>query len=227
MFRHLFTDLILHHLPFFKFFGVIMGLLSNTVSITRYKIEGEISSSIMDTVSNGLKNHKIIDIDKDVQEMAVGWTTFENPYLTDFETTSFIYGNYIVFSLRIDKKSIPSKMVNKIYSFEVERKLKESDREFLSRNEKKQIKDQVIHSLCLRIPPTPNTYDILWNYEESVLWFFSTQKSANEEFETLFTKSFKLTPIRLFPYTIADLMFNLSDKDRDRITQLSPTKFTE
>ena len=204
-----------------------MGLLSNTVSITRYKIEGDTPESIMDTVSNGLKRNKIIDIDKDVQEMAVGWTTFENPYLPDFETTSFVYGNYIVFSLRIDKKSIPSKMVKKIYSMEVERKLKESDREFLSRNEKKQVKDNVIHSLCLRIPPTPNTYDVLWNYEESLLWFFSTQKAANEEFETLFTKSFKLTPIRLFPYTIADLTFKMTDQDRDKLTQISPTKFTE
>ncbi len=159
-----------------------MSILSSTVSITRYRIEGEIKDSIIETVSSGLKKNTIVEIDKDVHETSIGWTTFENPYIPDFENTSIVYGNYIVFSLRIDKKSIPSKLVKKIYTIEVDKKLKESNREFISRNEKKQIKDNVIQLLNLRIPPTPNVYDIMWNYEESVLWFFATQKAAKNHY---------------------------------------------
>ena len=105
--------------------------------------------------------------------------------------------------------------------------LAKTGREYLSRNEKKAIKDQIMNTLSLRIPATPNVYDVIWNYEESSLLFLSNLKAANEELETLFTQSFNLTLIRLFPYTTADLMLGLSDAQRDQLTNLSPASFTD
>ncbi|MBU0993716.1 MAG: recombination-associated protein RdgC [Proteobacteria bacterium] len=204
-----------------------MGILSSTVSVTRYRVNEKFEKSIIDTVAQGLKKNKIIEIDDVPQEMSVGWTTFENPFIPDFENRSFIYGNYIIFSLRIDKKSIPSKLIKKRVIIESSKKLSESGRDYISRNEKKQIKENVIHQLTLKIPSTPNIYDVLWNYEESTVWFLSTQKSANEEFETLFSKSFHMTLIRLFPYTLADFSDYLSDSHKDNLSKLLPTKFTE
>jgi hypothetical protein len=55
------------------------------------------------------------------------------------------------------------------------------------------------------------------------LWFLSTVKSANEELETLFFKSFQIPIIRLFPYTTADLAMGLSDTERDILPGLSAT----
>jgi hypothetical protein len=85
----------------------------------------------------------------------------------------------------------------------------------------------VIHTLSLRIPATPNVYDLIWNYEDASVYFFSNLKEANEELETLFAKSFKLTLIRLFPFTMADLNAGLNDADRDILSKLSPTRFNE
>ena len=107
------------------------------------------------------------------------------------------------------------------------RRLAKSGREYLSRNEKKILKDQILNTLSLRIPATPNLYDVIWSYEESSLWFFSNLKAANEELETLFTRSFELTLIRLFPYTIADLILGLADSEKDILDNLSPTLFTD
>ena len=85
------------------------------------------------------------------------------------------------------------------------------------------IKDHVMHSLCLRIPATPNIYDLVWDYEDSSIWFFSNLKAANEELETLFVKSFDLSLIRIFPFTAAYLSSELSDSQRDELQQISPT----
>ena len=204
-----------------------MSLLSSTASITRYKVEGQLEEPVMETITNRLKQHTIVEIDEDDSEKIVGWTSFETPYQPSFEGSSFIIGSYLIFSLRIDKKSIPAKIVKKHYSIEIAKKLAESDREQLSRNEKQAVKDHVISVLSKRIPATPNIYDLIWNYEDSVLWFLSTQKAANEELETLFSKSFKLTLIRMFPYTIADLTSGLSEQDREILSKLSPSDFTE
>ena len=204
-----------------------MGLLSSTVSITRYRVEGKIDQSVTETIAEGLKKNALSEIEDETSEMVVGWTSFENPYQPDFQRSSFVIGPYFVFSMRIDKKKIPTQIIKKHCAIEAAKRLTESGHDFLSRNEKKQIKEQVIDTLMLRMPSTPNVFDLIWDYENASVWFFSTQKAANEELETLFSKSFKLTLIRLFPYTLAELEAGLSHQERDILSQLSPSKFTE
>jgi len=204
-----------------------MGILSSTVSITPYRVEGKMDQPIMETVARGLKKNAIEDIDKDSADRAVGWACFNEPFSVDFDQHPFLIGTHFVFSMRIDKKTIPAKVVTKYHALEMEKRLKNSGREFLSKTEKKEIKDQVIHMLSMRIPPTPNIYDLVWNYESEELWFLSNLKTANEELETLFTRSFKLKLIRLFPYTMAVLASPLGDAEKDAVNQFTPTRFTE
>lgn len=205
-----------------------MGLLSATQTITRYRVEGTFSENPTEQVRKGLKKQIITDIDNEAQDMAVGWTSFEAPFTPDFDDASFQIDTHYAFGLRIDKKSIPTKVVKQQVAIATAKRLAESDREFLSKNEKSEIKEHVINVLTIRIPPVPNTFDVVWQYEEREIWLFSTQKAANEEFETLFNKSFSgLKLIRLFPYTQADLTLSLSDADRDRLSNLTPEDFTE
>ena len=204
-----------------------MGILSSSVSITQYHVEGKLSEPILESVASGLKKNAVEEIDNESSDKAIGWTCFNNPFSTDFNQSPFLIGTHLIFSMRIDKKAIPSKIVQKHYSLEIKKKLAKSGRDFLSKTEKKEIKDHVIHLLNLRIPATPNIYDLIWNYESNTLWFFSNLKGANEELETLFTRSFKLKLIRLFPYTMATLASPLSDVEKDAVSQFTPTRFTE
>jgi len=204
-----------------------MGLLSSSVSIMRYRVEGDLDTPVMETVARALKKNSISEIDDHASEITAGWTSFNQPYQPDFKGSSFVFGTYLVFSLRIDKKSISSKIIQKHYTIEMSKKLAASGRAYLSRSEKEMLKDHVVNILSRRIPATPNIYDVLWNYEEGSLWFFSNLKAANEELETLFSRSFKLSLIRLFPYTAAQLTAGLSDSELDMLAELTPTKLTE
>jgi hypothetical protein len=202
-----------------------MGLLSSNVSITRYQVQGQLPDPLMDTMTRLLTQNAIVEIDDEDLDQSAGWTSLEDPFTPDFTGSTFVMGFHFIFSFRMDKKTIPSKVVNKKYRQEINKKLKESGKEFLSRNEKKQIREDVIRGLSIRIPATPNVYDILWNYEKNSLWFFSTQKSANEAFEIFFNKSFKLNLVRRFPYTAA-LEF-LVDYEKDLLNRLTPSHFME
>ncbi len=202
-----------------------MSILSSSVSITRYRVHGKIDSPVIETVGNGLNKHIISEIDDQSSDRTTGWTSFAKPFQPDFSGSSFVYGPYFVFALRIDKKNIPSKVIKKHYTLEADLRMTQSGRQFLSKTEKKQLKDHVINVLSLRIPATPNVYDVIWNYEEKKLWFFSNLKAANEELETLFSQSLKLALIRIFPYTAADMCSELSDSQRDDLQQLTPTHF--
>lgn len=204
-----------------------MSLLSSSVSVTRYIVNGTLEKPVLDKIHNGLTQNVIQEIDGDDYLKSVGWTSFEHPYLPDFEGSSFSIGTYLVFSMRLDKKSIPPQVIKQRSTIEMSKILAKSDRSFLSRDQKKDIKEHVIHELSQRIPATPQVYDLIWNLEDSWLWFFSNLKAANEELETLFQRSFDLRLIRVFPYTAADRIAGLSDPERDCLNQLTPTHFME
>ena len=202
-----------------------MGILSASVSVTRYQVQGKVKAPVTENITNGLKANTIAEIDNQISDKAVGWTSFDKPFQPDFEGSSFVYGSYFVFSLRIDKKNITPKVLKKQYTIEVAKRMAESGRDYLSKAEKKLVKDHVISGLCLRIPATPNVYDLVWNHEDSSVWFFTNLKAANEELETLFSKSFGLSLIRMFPYTAAELSSGLSNTQRDELQKISLTQF--
>jgi DNA recombination-dependent growth factor C len=204
-----------------------MGLLSSTISITRYRVDGKIENPVTEAVARGLAKNTIVNIDDDPAEKSVGWTSFDQPFSPNFEGNSFLFGNLFAFSLRIDRKSIPSKLLKKHVTIETSKRLNKTKQRFLSKDEKKAIKDKVITELAMRVPSTPNLYDLIWNYEKSDVYLFSNLRSSNEELESLFKRSFNLSLIRVFPYTAADLLSNLSDPERDTLISLSPTHFLD
>ena len=200
-----------------------MSALSSSVSITRYQVDGKLKAPILETVAAGLNKHVIFEIDDPSLEKAVGWTSFQKPYQPDFGGSSFVYGNIFVFSLRIDRKTIPPKLVKKHMAIESDRRMSESGRPYLPRNEKERIRDQIIDRLYATVPATPHIYDIVWNYEDAALWFFSNLKAANEVLETLFLQSFDVTLIRVIPYTAAFYASDLSDAQKDLLLDLTQT----
>jgi hypothetical protein len=202
-----------------------MSILSSSVSITRYQVLGQLADPLMDTLTRLLTQNAIVEIDDEDVDQSAGWTSFEDPFTPDFIGSAFVMGSQFIFSFRMDKKAIPSKVINKRFRQQITKLLKESGKEFLSRNEKKQIKEDVIRELSLRIPATPNVYDVLWNYEKSSIWFFTTQKSVSEAFEVFFTKSFKLNLVRRFPYTAA--MESLTNSEEDMLNKLTPSQIME
>ena len=57
-----------------------MGILSSSVSITQYRVEGKLSEPILENVANGLKKNAVEDIDNQSSDKAIGWTCFNNPF---------------------------------------------------------------------------------------------------------------------------------------------------
>ncbi len=201
-----------------------MGFFSSSVSVVRYRVEGKITGNLTEAVREGLKRHAIREIEDDPAESCSGWTSFGSPFQPDFEGDSFLLGNHFVFSLRIDRKPIPASLFQKEFTLSSRRRLRETRRSFLSRDEKQALKEKVTASLLARIPPVPHVYDLVWNYEQAGLFFFSVQKTANEELERLFRRSFSLSLIRIIPYTAAELQCGLGAKEKDLLAALTPSR---
>ena len=184
-----------------------MALLSTSQAIVRYNIPDSgiwaLEGSVMERVRNGLTQGKMPAEKNEYDEVAAGWVPFEGPYNPDFEKHNFVFGTHFVFALRIDKKTVPARAVAEQLDIAVQKKLAETDREFLSSAERSELKAMIVDQLLRKVPFVPSVYEVVWDYEGKTLLFFSTQKAANDFFETLFLKSFGFKIHQLFPYTLA------------------------
>jgi hypothetical protein len=193
-----------------------MGLLTSTSSFLRYKIENESQEFSLEKIRLCLKENQFPEIlDSEMTEAVSGWTSYENHFDPDFESDHINYGNYILFCLRIDKKSVPKKIIDKHMAIESKKIMQETNKDYLSKNEKRKLKEDIILRLSLQMPSIPDVYDVLWMPEKKEIMFFSTQKSINEIFETLFRLTFKTSIIRLFPYTKVYFDKEISDTKKD------------
>ena len=144
----------------------------------------------MDIVLDGLKKNTIAEIDQEALEMTAGWTSTNRPFFPDFDGSSFVVGSYFIFSLRIDTKRVPSKVIQKYVALEITKKLSESGREYLSREEKRMIKDNVTNMLHRRVPAVPDIYDLIWDNEGRQVLFFSNQEKCQRDSRNAFSKIF-------------------------------------
>lgn len=193
-----------------------MGLLTSTSSFLRYKIDDESQELSLEKIRLCLKENQFPEIaDSEISEPVSGWTSYENHFDPDFESDHIKYGNYIVFCLRIDKKSVPKKIIDKHMVLESKKIMQETNKDYLSKNEKRKLKEDILLRLSLQMPSIPDVYDVLWMPEKKEVIFFTTQKSVNEIFETLFRLTFKTSIVRIFPYTRVYFDDCISDPKKD------------
>lgn len=203
-----------------------MGILSSAIAISRYRVEGRLEGAAVETVRRGLKRDAITEIDNEAEDKSVGWTSLESPYVPNFDGPSFLFGSLFVFCLRVDRKSVPAKLLKKHLSLETANRLVKTGKRFLSKDEKTALKAKVLKDLLVRVPSTPSIYDIVWDYESASLLFFTNLRAANEQLESLFRRSFNVGLIRMFPFTAADSLAGLSDSERDLLIGTSSTQFS-
>lgn len=204
-----------------------MGLLSGSSSFTRYKVNGPIAEPLVETVRQALAQNTVEDIDNKPEEKTLGWASFAKPFVQDMSHTDIAIGAYLVFALRMDKKTLPARVVRQHAMQETRKRLAASGRAFLSKQEKEEVKEQVAKRLFVRLPPVPFFFDVLWNMETGILTFFSTQKAAREAFESLFYKSFGVTIIPLYPFTWAQVGAGFDEDELLQLEKLAPAPFVE
>ncbi len=204
-----------------------MGFFSSKTALVRFKTNGSLGATPAETLKKGLDKHIIRDITCEPDEIMTGWTSLKNPYTPSFDDSSYLVGTYFVFGLRIDKKRVPGKVLAAQYQIAEKKLLEESGREFLSKTEKKQLKENVKATLLSKTTPVPHVYEVVWDYEKSLVMFFATQQSAVDELETLFLKSFDIHLVRLFPFTIASFDPLIPDQQKELINTIQPISFRE
>jgi recombination associated protein RdgC len=176
-----------------------MGLLKGSFSFARFGVEGQMPQAFLNFVNNRIKANSFRDSPKSTEEKRLGWVSITDVLDAEFEKANYALGDYLIFSLRIDRKMIPPKLMAI--------KVMEEERRFLAQNGKSRInkqatagiKDKVKLELLTRLDPVPSFYDVCWALGQNTIYFSSLSDKVADDFVDLFKKTFSLNLRRLGP----------------------------
>lgn len=200
-----------------------MGFLKGSASFVRFSVVGELPENSLDFIAQRVIAFSFKDIDDTYDEYSIGWVSVLNMFDSQFAYASYVAGDYITLTLRIDERKVSPAILKKIVQKEEERVRHEQQVPKLSRSMKVQIKERVRTDLMRKAIPLPSTYELCWSLSDATLLFFSTNKKAHAILEDFFKESFGLLIRQQIPYTTAE---HLLDEDLlEKLERLSPEIF--
>ncbi|MDK9705420.1 MAG: recombination-associated protein RdgC [Desulforhopalus sp.] len=197
-----------------------MGFLKGSASFVRFSVDGTLPDNPLDFIAKRIIGFSFQDIDETYDEYSIGWVSVLNMFDTKFAFASYVAGEYITLTLRIDERKVSPAILKKIVQKEEERVRQEQQVPKLSRSTKVQIKERIRTELMRKAIPIPSTFELCWNLTNSTLLFFSTNKKVHSILEDFFKESFGLLLRQQIPYTTAEHLVGGEQLPRlERLTQ--------
>ena len=155
-----------------------MGLLKGSFTFARFHVDGQLPQAFLNFINSRIKANSFTDKFKSTEEKRLGWVSLTDVLDTDFENANYALGDYLIFSLRIDRKLISPKLM-KIKLMEEERRfLAESGKNRINKPMATGIKDKVKLELLTKLDPIPSFYDVCWAVgKNNNLFFFACRQS--------------------------------------------------
>jgi len=194
-----------------------MGLLSRSVSIMRYRVRGELPGSFWDSVDEGVKKGAFREIDTPGDEVGMGWVAMEDFTDRDFPGASYLRGNYVALSLRVDTIRVPPRILEIQVRKESAKLLEETGRQRLSSAQHRELKERMKETLKRQVFPSIQVFDLIWDTSKAVAYFGAHAVKARDRVESHFKKCFGLTLVPLIPYIRATEL--LPDKDQQQVLE--------
>lgn len=201
-----------------------MSFLKTTTSFTRFRIADPVPSTLWNEIPDRLRKNSFKDIDEAPEERSFGWVAFEDFLDTAFSRYPVEKGHYLTFTLRLDTRRVPPAVIKKHLAVALrdeEAHMREQGRKFVSRERKKELKEQVMLRLRMRFLPIPAEFQVIWNTASSMVYFASTQAKMLDLFDEIFVRTFDLHLIPLTPYELAVAGI----PDSTPLDTLDPTRF--
>ena len=174
-----------------------MGIVSGTISITRFRVLGNLEMSLK-KINKNLQNYiggDLLDTSHKAEQkaswvMPTGTIAGQDERDGDYwDMSDCELGEHYLLKLRIEKRKVPTEVLNQVAKKEIN-KLSDARGKRLSRPEQREVKDALKDELTGKVLPQVSHVDVVWKFLEKEIWLLSTAKSTKQIFADLFKKTF-------------------------------------
>ena len=189
-----------------------MSILSNTVSICQFQVEGRPpAGDLFEWAAERLSKNSFQPIDQTAEESSSGWVHVDDPNKNQFNVPAAFYRDpYLAFTLRRDLRRVPSTILrNRIEKAEGDFLAANPDLRRVPKQRRADLREAVRGALFAKTLPTPSTYDAVWDTRTGLVTFTSLSPKVVGLFEDHFKNTFDgLRLVMVSPFSRARRVVN-------------------
>jgi DNA recombination-dependent growth factor C len=173
------------------------------MSVCRFRVVGEVGEGFREDFRDRLQEFAFKEPPHDVgKEEVEGWVQVHNLLDADFsDFNRWLYNEYALFALRVDKKRLPAKLFAATLEKRCEAWKAERDLERIPASMKAELKDALEAEWLTRTLPSVATTEAVWNLQEGWLILHGMSEAVIERFRVRFFRTFGR---RLLPWSPLD-----------------------
>ena len=173
-----------------------MPLLTGAMGFRRYRVAEAPSSLDREALLTALEDHAFRKPPSAATGgETTGWVHINNLCITEFPYEECWFNQYLIFSLRIDNKTLPAKLLRAMLDLRCNEWLAESGREKVPATVRRELREQLELELFPRQLPRVTSHDICWDTSTHIVRFFNTSERVNEIFRILFFRTFGFSTV--------------------------------
>lgn len=175
-----------------------MGFLaSRSITLVEFRVSGVApSEGDWPLYAGAIERYRFpLSDDREEVEEVCGWTAPGEAFAAP-EGVSLVSPPYLLLSFRLDRRTVPSKLLNHRRQREEESLTRERGVERLSRREKREIRERLHRSLLRQTLPSIRVFDMIWHVGEGRVLFTGSGQRVRQLFAELFERTFGRTLTR-------------------------------
>jgi DNA recombination-dependent growth factor C len=179
-----------------------MGLVKGSVALCRWRVLEEFEGGLTDElVQERLRRDAFIDIEDTPEESSIGWVELLNHLGTAFEAGTYDFGPFLGFTLRLDERKLPARILNRYCAIAEARHEAETGRP-PNTLRRRQIKESTRLELMRRSLLSTSLFQCVWIKDRSELWLDSGGEKVRQLFEDQWARTFGLALRLMVPVSL-------------------------
>ncbi|MDR1038766.1 MAG: recombination-associated protein RdgC [Deltaproteobacteria bacterium] len=200
-----------------------MGILKGAPTVTRYRLADAVPSDYTEEfIGERLKKFAFRDIENSSEESSSGWVELLDALNWDFGEGSYRIGPNYAFTMRLDQRKLPGKILNRYYVIREAEVVEKTGRK-PNGVRRKELKEALRLELLRRCLLTTDLYEVVWLTGRQEIWLSGGGEKLRALFEDLWGRTFGIAIRMLVPVTIG--LELLDDDGRLRLLGLKPSLF--
>jgi DNA recombination-dependent growth factor C len=200
-----------------------LGFLKGSPTVTRYRVADALPEEFTEEfVGERLRKHAFADIENTAEESSHGWAEILDSLSHSFPEGSYRFGPNYAFTLRLDQRRLPAKILNRYYAIREAEFVEKTHRKPNS-VKRKDMKESLRLELLRKTLLTSDFFEAVWLTARSEVWLAGSGEKLRALFEDHWGRTFGLTLLMLVPVTMG--LELLDEEGRLRLLDLEPSLF--
>jgi len=173
-----------------------MGIQSSAATFTRFHVEDPVQKDFWAFVEKGLQEGSFHPVPEDRSE-AAGFSSWDDLFDTSFDSASHQKGEYVAFRFRVDRRKVPSILLKQQVQAAIQEHREKSEGKWPTREEKLEIREDVLEGLMARSLPQPAACELVWDTRKKLLLVGTTGRKMLEAVRGHLETHLRLYPVPL------------------------------